>query len=189
MVRKGKIIIIAGPSGSGKTTLHQRLLLSGRFKRKLIKSISATTRVRRRGERDGRDYLFLSRAQFLQRIKSGFFLEWKKVFNDFYGTPKKAAEKLLKAGKNVLLCIDVQGAREVTRQYPEAVKIFIKAPSMAEVKRRLIARGSETKKDLARRLAVARRELREAKRYDYVLVNDNLTECAKKLKAIVSSQI
>jgi guanylate kinase len=134
---KAKIVIISGPSGCGKTTLHKALLLSPLFKGKLVKSISATTRKKRPGERPGRDYLFLSTKTFEEKIEKGYFLEWEKVFDHYYGTPKKHALDLLKKGVNVLLCIDVKGAKNVAREFPQALKIFIKAPSMKILEARL----------------------------------------------------
>ena len=129
-MRKGKIIIISGPSGSGKTTLHKKLLLSRRLKRKLVKSVSVTTRPKRPLEKHGRDYLFISKKDFFKKRRAGYFLESKKVFDRYYGTPRKAVDKILKKGKNVLLCIDVKGAKTVFIKRPKAVKIFIKAPSI-----------------------------------------------------------
>src|SRR5476651_960258 len=113
---KAKIVIISGPSGCGKTTLHKALLASPLLKGKLVKSISATTRNKRPGERDRRDYLFISTKMFEERIKKGYFLEWEKVFDHYYGTPKKQALNLIKKGINVLLCIDVKGARTVREE-------------------------------------------------------------------------
>jgi len=188
-MRKGKIIIISGPSGSGKTTLHKRLLLSRLLKGKLVKSISATTRPRRPGERNGRDYLFISKKLFCRKKETGYFLEWQKVFNNYYGTPKDAVLKLLQSGKNVLLCIDVKGTRLIRQQYPEARTVFIKAPSWAVLRNRLKIRKSETERNLKMRLAIARREMREAKRYDHVVVNDHLTTALKKLESIVSQEL
>ncbi len=186
---KGKIFIISGPSGSGKTTLHKKLLLSRRLKGKLVKSISATTRPRRLGEREGRDYLFLTQKKFLRKRKAGYFLEWQKVFDSYYGTPKKAVLELLKSGKNVLLCIDVKGARVVERQFSDAIKIFIKGPSLAVLKKRLQKRGSETKVDLKLRLAIARREMLEEKSYDYTVINNNLSKALRDLESAVSFEI
>src|SRR3990167_10236337 len=149
---KGKIIIISGPSGSGKTTLQKELLAGKKFRARLMKSISATTRPRRSGEKNGRDYLFLTRKQFLDKIRKGYFLEWQKVFDHYYGTPGNYVERLLKKDKNVLLCIDVKGAAVVRRACPEAVTVFIKAPSLSILKKRLKARGSESAEDLRLRL-------------------------------------
>ena len=186
---KGKIFIISGPSGSGKTTLHKRLLLSGRLKGKLIKSISATTREKRPGERHGRDYLFLAARDFLAKKDKGYFLEWQKVFDHFYGTPLDAVKKILRTGKNVLLCIDVKGARVVGKQFSDCVKIFIKTPSWAVLKERLQGRASESGRELLHRLKVARQEMKEAKRYDYVVSNDTIARAFRELESIVISQL
>ncbi len=186
---KGKIFIISGPSGSGKTTLHHRLLLNRRFKGKLVKSLSATTRPRRLQEKNGRDYLFLKPEDFQKKIKAGYFLEWQKVFENYYGTPKAAVEKLLSRGKNVLLCIDVKGAQVVYRQFPQAVRIFIKAPTMAVLKVRLKKRGTENTKDLQYRLSVAKKEMRHAGRYGYIIVNDHLAHAVKRLESIIQKEI
>ncbi len=188
-MRKGRIVIISGPSGSGKTTLHKRLLLSRRFRGKLVKSISATTRPRRPGERHGRDYLFFSKDVFLAKKTKKYFLEWQRVFGRYYGTPHDRAEELLKAGKNVLLCIDVKGARVVRRWYPDAISIFINAPSIAVLKNRLRKRASESMADLRLRLSVAKREIKEARQYTYVVVNDDLKKALKKLEHILQSEL
>lgn len=186
---KAKMVVISGPSGCGKTTLHKALLAAPLFKGKLVKSISATTRSRRPGERHGRDYLFLSRRMFEDRIKKGYFLEWEKVFNHYYGTPKRQALNLLKKGVNVLLCIDVKGAKNVAREFPDAVKVFIKAPSLKVLEARLKARGSETQESLATRLKVARKELKEAGNYDYVVINADLKKAQETLRNIVSGSL
>ena len=188
-MHSGKIIIISGPSGSGKTTLHKKLLLSNRLKNKLVKSISATTRSRRLEEKNGRDYLFLTTKQFLHKIKAGHFLEWQKVFENYYGTPKKNIKALLKAGKNVLLCIDVKGAAVVRREFPQAVSIFIQPPSFSVLKKRLLARGSETKEALKIRLQTARQEVLDAKNYNYTVINDDLDEAVKKLEFILKKEL
>jgi len=184
-----KIVIISGPSGCGKTTLHKALLESPVLKGRLVKSISATTRKKRPGERSGKDYLFLSSRVFQDRIKKGYFLEWEKVFDQFYGTPKKEALSLLKKGINVLLCIDVKGAKTVSDEFPTALKIFIKAPSMKVLEARLRARGSESKESLALRLKIARSEVKEAKAYDHVIINADLKKALEKLQQVVCQEI
>jgi guanylate kinase len=184
-----RIVIISGPSGCGKTTLHKALLESPALKGKLVKSISATTRQKRPGEKSGRDYLFLSTKMFEDRVKKGYFLEWEKVFDHYYGTPKKNALDLLKKGINVLLCIDVKGARTLRREFPQALKIFIKAPSMKILEARLKARGSESKGSLHKRLKVARQELKEAKYYDHVVINADLNKALEKLQKIVCGNL
>ena len=186
---KARIVIISGPSGCGKTTLHKALLVSPALKNKLVKSISATTRSKRPGERPGKDYLFLSTETFENRIKQGYFLEWERVFDNYYGTPKKQALNLLKKGINVLLCIDVKGAKTVRQEFPQALKIFIKAPSMKVLETRLKTRGSESKESLALRLKVARKELKEAKYYDHVIINNDLNKALALLQQMVCSDL
>ena len=186
---QARVVIISGPSGCGKTTLHKALLASPLLKDKLVKSISATTRLKRPGEREGRDYLFISAKMFEERIKKGYFLEWEKVFDHYYGTPKKQALDLLKKGINVLLCIDVKGAKTVAREFPRALKIFIKAPSMKVLEARLKARGSESRESLEVRLKVARRELKEAKYYDHVVINADLNKALGELQQIVCQDL
>lgn len=188
-MRQGRIVIISGPSGSGKTTLHQKLLASPVFKGRLIKSISATTRPRRSGERNGRDYLFLTRRMFRYRIRTGQFLEWQKVFDNYYGTPIKNVKKLLKNGKHVLLCIDVKGAKVVGRHCPEALKIFINPPSLSVLKDRLEKRGLDTPQSVALRLRIASREMREARHYDYRIVNRDLRKAGKDLEMILRKEL
>ncbi len=183
---KGKIIILSGPSGSGKTTLHKELLASPKLKEKLVKSISATTRPKREGERDGKDYIFLTPQIFARRILRGYFLEWEKVFDNFYGTPKIQVLNLLKKGKHVLLCIDVKGAQYIAQEFPQAIKIFIKPPSMKELHKRLELRASETQETLALRLKVATQELKSSKDYDHVIINGNLDKAKKDLESLVA---
>lgn len=186
---KAKFVIISGPSGCGKTTLHKALLASSFLKGKLVKSISATTRNKRPGERQGKDYLFLSKKMFEERIEKDYFLEWERVFDNYYGTPKKQALNLLKKGVNVLLCIDVKGAKTVRQEFPKALKIFIKAPSMKILESRLKARGSESRESLEMRLKVARRELKEAKYYDHVIINADLNKALEALQQIISQEL
>lgn len=155
------------------------------LKGRLTKSISVTTRSMRPGEKHGRDYIFVSPKMFEYKIKAGHFLEHENVFGNYYGTPKKSVQDILKKGKNVLLCIDVKGAKSVTWQVKDAVKIFIKTPSLAILKKRLTARGSENKQDLRRRLNVAVHELKEAKHYHHVVVNDDLAKTCQELDKLI----
>lgn len=188
MVR-GKIIIISGPSGSGKTTLYKKLLASKKLKRRLVRSVSITTRPKRKGEKHGRDYSFVSLKMFLYKNRSGHFLESEKVFGNYYGTPYKNVQDLLRVGKNVLLCIDVKGAKTVRRKLPEVITIFIKTTSLAVLAARLKGRGSEQKSVVLQRLKTAKEELREEKKYKYVIINGNLRAAYRKLEAIIVSEI
>lgn len=185
---KGKIIIISGPSGSGKTTLYKKLLASRKFKSKLAKSISVTTRPKRNGEKHGRDYFFVSLKMFLYKKRMGHFLESERVFDNYYGTPSKNVREFLSTGKNVLLCIDVKGAKTVRRKFPKVATVFIKTPSLTVLANRLKGRGSEQKDIVQLRLETARRELREASKYNYVIVNDNLRAAYSQLERIVSAE-
>lgn len=182
---KGRIVIISGPSGSGKTTLHKMLLESSQLKGSLVKSISATTRPKRPGEKHGRDYLFISREMFRYKIKAHHFLEWQKVFDNYYGTPQKVVRELLSKGKNVLLCIDVKGAKVVHRIFPDAISVFIQTPSLSVLKDRLELRAQDTHESRALRLKIARQELLEAKNYNFLIVNDRLDVAYHQLASTV----
>ena len=185
--KRGRIIILSGPSGSGKTTLYKRLLKRGKLKGRLVKSVSMTTRAPRSGEKDGRDYWFVSRKMFLHKKRAGHLLESQKVFDNDYGTPQSQVRDFLKQGKHVLLCIDVKGARVVSRKFPDAVKIFIKTPSLTELKNRLVQRGSESQQTIHLRLNTARQELKEEKNYHYSVVNGHLETACNKLESIMLS--
>jgi guanylate kinase len=187
--KRGLLIIISGPSGVGKTTLAEKLLGDKRLGGNLVRSVSSTTRPPRLGERQGKDYFFVSEKKFLFQRRAGWFLESKKVFQYYYGTPHKKVRTLLNQGKTILLCIDVQGGKEVMRKHPEAVSIFIKPPSFSVLKKRLCARKTEVPADLDRRLMVAKKEIREASRYQFVVVNDRLGVAYRELFSLIFGQI
>ena len=189
VVPKGKIFIISGPSGSGKTTLYKKLLASPRLKGRLVKTVSVTTRSMRPGEKNGRDYFFVSPKMFFYKRKVGHFLESMRVFYNYYGTPSKQVRDLLRAGKNVLLCIDVQGARVVRREFPQSINIFIKTSSIKELEKRLKGRGSEDMSVIRMRMKTARHELKEARHYDHVIMNDRLPTAYSNLERIIRSSI
>ena len=181
IVMPGRVIILSGPSGAGKTTLQEKILRSSEFGGKVIRSISATTRHPRVGEKGGRDYIFLSKRMFEHKIKSGHFVEWAKVFDNYYGTPLKNVRDILRQGKSVLLCIDVQGGRQIKRKIPNAYMIFVKTPTLTDLQRRLEKRGLDTKDNVKLRLKIATKELHEAKQYDQVIVNDRLDRAFREL--------
>lgn len=184
----GRLFVISGPSGSGKTTLYKKLLQSRASRNRLVKVVSYTTRLPRRGERQGQDYLFVTKAEFLKRKNRGGFLESQNVFGSWYGTPKKEALDYLRAGRDVLLCIDVKGAKAIKKIFPKAVLIFILPPSISALTKRLRGRSTEKHRDIRRRLQIARDEIAAAKWYDHRLINDNLSAAASRLKQIIKQE-
>jgi guanylate kinase len=184
---KGFIFIISGPSGSGKTTILNGLLKDKSLKKRLVKSISFTTRPRRSNERDRKDYFFLNRREFLSRLKEKKILEWTRYLGYYYGTPKELVETQLAAAKSVLLCLDLKGASRIRQLYPEVtVRIFIMPPSLHELPLRIEKRCQQTKKEeVFKRIKLARREVRASKAYDHCLINDKLDNAIKALKDIV----
>ena len=177
-----QLFILSAPSGVGKSTIVGKVLPD--FP-KLRFSVSSTTRPARPGEIDGKDYYFLSNEDFLQGIRSGRFLEWARVHNNFYGTDRTIVEKWLAAGDDVLLDIDVQGTRLVRCAHPEAKTIFVLPPSMRVLEERLRRRGTESREQLAVRISAAGREIFDSSWYDYIIVNDDLQEAVEDLRAIL----
>jgi guanylate kinase len=178
----GQLFVISAPSGVGKSTLIRNVLAECP---KLKFSVSCTTRPPRSGEIPGKDYNFLGKDEFLSGISSGRFLEWAQVHGEYYGTDLNPIEKWLNAGNDVLLDIDVQGARLVRCAYPTAQTIFILPPSLNVLEERLRNRATESDDQLVIRFASAQRELLEAPWYDYVIINDDLLEAISDLKAIL----
>ena len=179
----GKVIVIVAPSGAGKTTIAQRLL---REYPRVQFSVSATTREPRKGEKDGEDYYFLSEEEFDQKIKNEEFLEWEHYSGNRYGTLRSEVDKLVESGYFPLLDLEVKGAKNVKHIYgSEAISIFIQPPSMAELKRRLTKRGTEKTKTVENRLEEARQEMKSAKDFDYLVVNDDLDIAYNEVKAII----
>lgn len=178
-------IVMSAPSGGGKTTIA-RLLLERRTD--VGYSVSCTTRAPRPGEVDGVDYHFLSRHDFDVKAAHGEFAEWAEVHGNRYGTLRSAVREVMAAGKHVMLDIDVQGARQVTAAFPEALTIFIIPPSVEVLVARLMGRKSESEEALALRLRNARTELLEAERYQYVVVNDQLEHAVQEVHRIIDEE-
>ncbi len=178
----GSLFIVAAPSGAGKTTLV-RLLLEQDAQVRL--SVSYTTRSPRPGEQDGRDYHFVAVADFLAMKERGDFLEWAEVHGNYYGTSRVWLEEQMRAGHDMLLEIDWQGAAQVRRQFPAAVGIFIMPPSLAELERRLRGRGSDSSDVIARRLSAAQDEMRHVGEFEYVIINNELQEALNDLLTTV----
>jgi len=179
------VFIISAPSGSGKSTLVSRLLASVPG---LLFSVSYTTRKPRGVEVDGHSYRFVSRKDFEARIARDEFLEWAEVFGNYYGTHRGVLEEAQAQGKDLVLDIDVQGARQLRRQIPEAVSVFILAPSRQILEERLRARGEDREDVIERRLRIAAEEIRNYKQYDYVLINRDLAGSDAILSAIVRAE-
>ena len=182
---KGCLFIISAPSGTGKTTLCRKLVSSIP---NLHFSVSCTTRNPRPDEKDGTDYLFISRDVFQQMIDGGEFLEWAEVHGALYGTSKKKVRELLQAGIDVLLDIDTQGAAQIRKTKQEGVFIFILPPSLQTLKERLEMRMTDSKEQVEERLKKAVVEIKSYSQYDYVIINDTIEVAFRQLKAIVISQ-
>ncbi|MFH1691868.1 MAG: guanylate kinase [Candidatus Omnitrophota bacterium] len=181
--------IVSGPSGSGKTTLCEALLKEDFWSKRLQRSISYTTRPARPGEQDGKDYHFISEKKFLALKKKNAFLEQEKIFDFYYGTPKKAVIDAKRLGKDVLLCIDVKGAREVKKTLKKnTVSVFVVAPALNALVERLQKRSTENKKDIEKRVSRVKMELSYASDYDYIIVNDNFREALNKIKAVLTAK-
>jgi guanylate kinase len=184
--RRGIIFILSAPSGAGKTTISRAALkaISG-----LEASISLTTRKPRDGEIEGLDYHFVSEEEFIRRRESGAFAEWAKVFEACYGTPRAALDGAVAEGRDILLDIDIQGARQIKESYSrDSVTIFVLPPTFAELEGRLRKRGTETEAAIENRLQRAREEAQAYPEYDYLIVNAELEDSLTRLKAIVEAE-
>jgi guanylate kinase len=179
------LFVVSAPSATGKTTVVDRLV---EVCPTLVRSLSYTSRPARPGERDGVDYHFVSRAAFEAMIARGEFLEWADVFGNLYGTARRDTEKLLDDSTDVVLVIDVQGARQVRSRTTGAVSVFVLPPSFAVLEQRLRARSQDSDDAIARRLATARSEVSAVDEYDYVVINDELERCVAELAAIVRAE-
>lgn len=183
----GLLVVLSGPSGSGKGTLRRMVQ---ELVPDLEYGVSATTRPPRPGERDGVDYHFLTREEFLRRVDAGDFVEWADVYGHLYGTPRQPMESLVAAGRVVIVEKDVQGARTLMERYPDAVFVFVLPPSLDELERRIVRRGTEPPEVRARRLESAREELAYVDRYDYCIVNEdgNPRSAAERLRCIITAE-
>ncbi len=180
-IDQSRLVVISGPSGSGKTTVCNRLIEDP----DIVMSVSATTRFPRPGEKDGVNYYFLSPDEFQRWIAQGRFLEHAEYNGDLYGTPRGQLEEKLDAGATVLLEIDVQGARQLRENCPNALYIFLDAPNRDEGVRRLTGRNTETPEQVRRRLEAARRELEQTDLFDHKVVNDDLDETVGRIRDLI----
>ncbi len=184
MEKKGDLIVISGFSGAGKGTVVKKLVEKYGYSL----SVSATTRAPREGEVDGREYYFKSVEDFQLLIDYNGFIEWAQYVDNYYGTPRKFVEQEMAEGRDVILEIEVQGAMNVKRQYPDAILIFITAPSGEELKNRLCGRGTESKEVIDKRMKRAAVESDDIDEYDYIVINDDLDECVGKVNSIIVSK-
>ncbi len=183
--------MVSGPSGSGKTTLAGQILRDKALSRKIRKSVSFTTRPKRSGERDKRDYFFVSEGLFRRQLQRKKILEWTSYLGYYYGTPKSSVDRQIREGRHLLLCIDLRGAKNLRRLYPkDAVTIFVLPPSLDELRKRIKKRCSRTKENEVRqRMLLAKKEMRQAGKFDYCLVNKDLKKTVRELKQIILSRI
>lgn len=179
------MIVLSGPSGCGKGTVGDELFKNNDD---IVYSVSATTRSPRPGEIDGEDYFFISEEEFLKKIENDEFLEYAKVHGHYYGTPKDFVFNQIEDGEIVLLEIDVQGALQIKNKLKEVVFVFLLPPSMQELKRRLIGRGTESEKDLELRIANGFKEIKFVNEYDFFVVNDYLEDAVEDIEAIIRAE-
>lgn len=184
-MNRGVLLVVSGPSGSGKGTVIKQLM---KIQSGLSYSVSATTREPRPGEVDGQSYYFLSHEEFERQIRSGRMLEHVEYCGNYYGTPRTAVDDRLREGLDVLLEIEVQGAANIKDVSPECVSVFLMPPSMQELERRLRCRGTESDEALNRRLTTACREVALARRYDYIVTNDDVDLAARQIAAILTAE-
>ena len=184
---KPVVVVLAAPSGGGKTTIARALVT--RWPQRYGFSVSGTTRAPRAGEENGKDYFFLSKDEFRRRQAAGDFLESAEYAGELYGTLKAEVDRVLAAGRHVLLDIEVQGARQVRQRYPHPASraVFILPPSGAELMRRLKGRRTESKSEMAKRLGTAIRELQQADAFDHVVVNDDLDEAVETVHRLIEA--
>jgi guanylate kinase len=184
-MKKATLVVLSSPSGGGKTTICRKIL---RKHKDYLYSISATTRKKRKNEKEGKDYFFLSESQFDQLRKKRGFVEWAKVHGEYYGTLKKFVDQAEKKGKFALFVLDVQGGMAIKKKYPESVLIFLLPPSLLELKKRLIMRGTDSTDEVEKRLKIALKEIRFWSKYDYVVINKNLEETVKSVEKIIEAE-
>ena len=186
MNTKGILIVVSGFSGSGKGTLMKELL--SRYPDTYALSISATTRSPRAGEEHGREYFFISKDEFEKMIAKDQLIEYARYVENYYGTPREYVEKKLSEGKDVILEIEIQGARKVKKAFPDTLPLFVTPPNAAELRDRLVGRGTETMDVIKSRLDRACEEAEGMDSYDYLIVNDELEECVQKMHEIIQGE-
>jgi guanylate kinase len=177
-VRRGRLIVVSGPSGAGKDTLIKAALEAIPD---LALIASATTRKPREGEVDGKDHVFLSREEFERWIEEDRLLEWAEYSGNLYGTPKQSVEELLQKGRSVILRIELQGARQIKERRPDAVMVFVRAPSLEETRRRLESRATETSESVESRMSTAIKEMAARDEFDYEVINEDREQARQEM--------
>jgi len=183
---RGLLVVISGPSGVGKGTVRRALFEMKNHN--LTYSVSMTTRPKREGEVEGKDYYFVTESEFKKYIKQGKMLEYANFVGNYYGTPKDKVEENLNKGQEVVLEIEVEGAAQVKKKMPDCVMIFIAPPSKEDLYERLKKRGTESEEIIQERIAKANREFEKAKNYDYIVVNDEVNNAADRIMAIIRAE-
>ena len=184
-MKKATLVVLSSPSGGGKTTICRKIL---KKHKDYLYSVSATTRTKRKNEKEGKDYFFLSENQFNRVRKKKELVEWAKVHGEYYATLKKFVDQTEREGKTALFVLDVQGGMAIKKKYPESVLIFLLPPSLEELKRRLIQRGTDNTGEIKKRLKTALKEIKFWSKYDYVVINKNLEETVKVVEKIVEAE-
>jgi guanylate kinase len=179
---KGILVVVSGFSGAGKGTLMKQLL---KTYDNYALSVSMTTRKPRVGEEDGREYFFVSTETFEEKIAQGELVEYARYCDNYYGTPRAYVEKQLENGKDVILEIEIQGALKIKERFPQALLLFVMPPSVKELERRLLGRGTETSEVIAARLSRAGEEAEGIEKYDYLVINDDLDTCVAQMHALI----
>jgi len=183
---KGTVFVISAPSGAGKNTVIKKYLETAGSSKGMVVSVSVTTRQPRQGEIDGRHYHFFTKEKFRDYIKKGKFLEYARVLDNYYGTLKETVISSINKGKNVIMDVDVQGGRSIKKRLKnDAITVFIIPPSLKELEKRLKGRKTESPQAIRKRLELGKKELKERKKYDYIVVNDTVEEAVKHLDLIV----
>ena len=185
MKEKGVLAVVSGFSGAGKGTLMKALL--EKYDNYAL-SISATTRSPRPGETDGKEYFFVTKDRFEEMIRSDELIEYARYVENYYGTPKAYVEQQMEAGKDVILEIEIQGALKVKKKFPDTLLLFVTPPSIAELKKRLVGRGTETMEMIESRMKRAAQEAEGMELYDYLIVNDDLKACVEEMHAIIQGE-